>query len=49
SNIPAIDELLEIAELEGVKMSACKMTADMMQLDESDFIEGITIQTAENF
>jgi len=49
SNITAIDELLEIAELEGVKMSACKMTADMMQLDESDFIEGITIQTAENF
>ena len=49
SNTPAIDELLEIAELEGVKLIACKMTMDMMQLDESDFIDGVYTQTAENF
>jgi peroxiredoxin family protein len=49
SNTPAIDELLEIAVLEGVEMIACKMTADMMQLDGSAFIENVSIQTAENF
>ena len=49
SNTPAIDELLEIAELEGVKLIACKMTMDMMQLDESDLIDGVYTQTAENF
>lgn len=49
SNTPAIDELREIAEMEGVKLIDCIMTADMMQLDESDFIDGVIVQTAENF
>ncbi|SFN03392.1 DsrE/DsrF/DrsH-like family protein [Thermodesulforhabdus norvegica] len=49
ANIPTISELLEIAQLEGVKLVACKMTVDMMELKEEDFIEGVEIQTAEDY
>ena len=34
---------------EGVKFVACKMTIDMMGLSKDDFIEGVTIETAEQF
>jgi peroxiredoxin family protein len=37
SNSHAISKLLDITELEGVQLIACKMKADMMQLDESYF------------
>jgi len=49
AGIPALDELMEIAQLEGVKFVACKMTIDMMGLKEEDFIEGVVIQTAEEY
>ncbi len=49
ANIPSLEELLEIAKLEGVNFVACKMTVDMMELKESDFIEGVSIQTAEDY
>lgn len=49
ANIPTIPELLEIAQLEGVRLVACKMTVDMMELKEEDFIEGVEIQTAEDY
>ena len=48
AGIPALDELMEIAQLEGVKFVACKMTVDMMGLSQEDFIEGVEIQTAED-
>ncbi|MDA3896477.1 MAG: DsrE/DsrF/DrsH-like family protein [Desulfobacteraceae bacterium] len=35
--------------MEGVKFVACKMTADMMEFTQDDFIEGVKIQTAEDF
>lgn len=38
-----------MALLEGVEFIACKMTVDMMDLKQSDFIEGVTIQRAEDF
>jgi peroxiredoxin family protein len=49
AGIPALDELLEVAQLEGVKMVACKMTIDMMGLRQEDFIDGVEIQTAEDY
>ena len=41
AGIPTLEELLEIAQLEGVKLVACKMTIDMMGLKEEDLIEGV--------
>ncbi len=49
ANIPTLPDLQEIASLEGVKFVACKMTVDMMELKLDDFIEGVTIMTAEEF
>jgi len=49
AQIPTIPDLQEMALLEGVEFIACKMTVDMMDLKRSDFIEGVTIQRAEDF
>jgi peroxiredoxin family protein len=49
ANIVSLPDLLEMAQIEGVKFVACKMTVDMMELKEDDFIEGVTIMTAEDF
>ncbi len=49
ATVPALDELMEIAQLEGVRFVACKMTMDMMGLRRENFIEGIEIQTAEQY
>ncbi len=49
AGIPALDELTEMAQLEGVRYVACKMTIDMMGLRQEDFIEGVEIQTAEDY
>ncbi len=49
ANIPALPDLQEVAQLEGVEFIACKMTIDMMGLKQEDFIEGVVIQAAEDF
>ncbi len=49
ANIPSLPDLQEIALMEGVQSVACKMTVDMMELKQEDFIEGVTIMTAEDF
>lgn len=49
AGMPGVEELLEMAQLEGVKFVACKMTMDMMQLRAEDFIEGVEVQTAEDY
>lgn len=49
ANIPCLEDLLEMALLEGVRLVACKMTIDMMEFNEEDFIEGVEIQTAEDY
>lgn len=49
AQIPSLPDILEMAQLEGVKFIACKMTVDMMGLKQDDFIEGVIIQTAEDF
>ena len=49
AGIPTIEELMEVAQLEGVKFVACKMTIDMMGIKPEDFIDGVDIQTAEGY
>lgn len=49
AGIPAIDELLETAILEGVKLYACRMTMDMMKLGEKELIEGVEVMNAEQY
>ena len=49
ANIPSLPDLQQIALMEGVEFVACKMTVDMMELKQEDFIEGVTIMTAEDF
>jgi len=49
AQIPALPDLIEMALLEGVEFVACKMTVDMMGLKQEDFVEGVIIETAENF
>ncbi len=49
ANIPALPDLQEMAEIEGVEFIACHMTMEMMGLTEDDLIEGATVMTAEEF
>ena len=49
AGIPSLGDLMEMAQLEGVRLVACKMTIDMMGLKPEDFIEGVEIQTAEDY
>ncbi len=49
ANIPSLMELQEMAQIEGVELIACKMTVDMMEIDEEKLIEGAVIWTAEDF
>jgi peroxiredoxin family protein len=49
ANIPALPDLQEVAQLEGVEFIACKMTVDMMGLKQEDFIDGVVIQAAQDF
>jgi peroxiredoxin family protein len=49
ANIPNLSDLQEMAQAEGVRFVACRMTVDMMGLAEKDFIDGVTIQSAEEF
>jgi peroxiredoxin family protein len=49
ANIPSLGDLQEMAQLEGVELIACKMTVDMMEIDESKLVEGVIVWTAEDF
>jgi len=49
ANIPTLGELMEMAQLEGVELIACKMTIDMMEIDESKLLDGVVVWTAEDF
>ncbi|UCF90989.1 MAG: DsrE/DsrF/DrsH-like family protein, partial [Desulfobacterales bacterium] len=49
ANIPSLADLQEMAQIEGVELIACKMTVDMMEIDEKKLIEGVTVWTAEEF
>ena len=49
ANIPSLADLQVVAQIEGVELIACKMTVDMMEIDESKLIEGVVVWTAEDF
>lgn len=49
AHIPDLSDLLEMAQLEGVKLYACKMTMDMMRLGQDDLIEGVEVMNAEQY
>ena len=49
ANIPSLEELQEMAQIEGVELIACKMTVDMMEIDEDKLIDGVPVWTAEDF
>ncbi|MCE5335693.1 MAG: DsrE/DsrF/DrsH-like family protein [Desulfobacteraceae bacterium] len=49
AGIPPIEDLMDMAQAEGVKFIACRMTVDMMGLGQDDFIPGVEIQTAEQY
>ncbi|NTV43420.1 MAG: hypothetical protein HGA63_09000 [Syntrophobacteraceae bacterium] len=49
AGMPTVEELIEMAQLEGVRFVACKLTMDMMELKPDDFIEGVEVQTAEDY
>jgi peroxiredoxin family protein len=49
ANIPSLAELQEMAQAEGVELVACKMTVDMMEIDESKFVDDVIVWTAEDF
>jgi peroxiredoxin family protein len=49
AQIPSLPDLMEMAQIEGVQLIACRMTFDMMELKEEDMNEGVAIWTAEEF
>jgi len=49
ANVPSIEELVGIAQELGIKMIACQMTMDVMNLEKEDFVEGIEVGGAASF
>jgi peroxiredoxin family protein len=49
ANIPSLADLQEMAQIEGVELIACKMTVDMMEINEDKLIKGVTVWTAAEF
>jgi len=49
ANIPSLADSLEMAQLEGVELIACKMTIDMMEIKADKLIDNVPIWTAEDF
>jgi peroxiredoxin family protein len=48
-DIPYVEDMLEMAQLEGVKFLACKTSADLFDLTQEDFIEGVEVMLAGDF
>jgi peroxiredoxin family protein len=48
-DIPFIEDMLQMAHFEGVRFLACKTSADLFDLGEKDFIEGVEIMLAGDF
>jgi len=48
-DIPFIEDMLQMAQLEGVRFLACKTSADLFDLEQKDFIDGVEIMLASDF
>jgi peroxiredoxin family protein len=49
AQIPALPDLMEMAQIEGVELIACRMTIDMMEIREENMMEGVSVWNAEEF
>lgn len=49
ANVPSIPELVSMAQEMGVRMIACQMTMDVMNLQKEAFIDGIDVGGAVTF
>ncbi len=49
AQIPSLPDLMEMAQIEGVELIACRMTIDMMEIKTEDMEEGVVVWTAEEF
>ncbi|RXT07928.1 DsrE/DsrF/DrsH-like family protein [Ammoniphilus sp. CFH 90114] len=49
ANVPAIPELVGMAVEMGVKIIACQMTMDVMNLEKEHFVDGIDVGGAVTF
>jgi peroxiredoxin family protein len=49
AQIPSLPDLMEMAQIEGVELIACRMTIDMMEIKEEEIIEDVPVWTAEDF
>ncbi|WHX49823.1 DsrE/DsrF/DrsH-like family protein [Paenibacillus woosongensis] len=49
ANVPSIPELVSMAQELGVKLIACQMTMDVMNLKKEDFVDGIEVGGAVTF
>ncbi|MFQ3543939.1 DsrE/DsrF/DrsH-like family protein [Halobacillus rhizosphaerae] len=49
ANVPSIEELVSIAQELNIKLIACQMTMDVMNLEKDDFVEGIEVGGAASF
>ena len=49
ANVPSIEELVGMVSELGVKMIACQMTMDVMNLEKEQFVEGIDVGGAASF
>lgn len=43
------EDMLEMAKYEGVKFLACKTSADLLDLGQEDFVDGVEIMLAKDF
>ena len=48
-DIPYCEDMLEMAHIEGVRFLACKTSADLFDLEQKDFMEGVEIMLASDF
>jgi peroxiredoxin family protein len=48
-DIPFCEDMLEMAHYEGVRFLACKTSADLFDLEQKDFLDGVEIMLASDF
>ncbi len=48
-DISYVEDMLEMAQLEGVRLMACKTSVDLFDLHQEDFMEGVEIVLAKDF
>lgn len=49
AEVPSLSEMQEMAQLEGVGLIACHMAISIMEIDESQLVEGVVVWNADQF